>query len=151
VLRDRYWNLLAINDAAQAVFGFDDTDRNCLISFFTNARYRAMHVQWALVAPAVVAAFRADEAHAPADPEFGRVVGDLSVLSPEFAELWARHEVGASAQAVKAVRHPDAGDLFFDMTTLAVVDRPDWYLELYNPQPGSETGDRLERLRTAPA
>src|SRR5687767_11448448 len=31
VLRDRYWNLLAINDAAQAVFGFDDTDRNCLI------------------------------------------------------------------------------------------------------------------------
>ncbi|WP_344830263.1 helix-turn-helix domain-containing protein [Nonomuraea dietziae] len=59
VLRDRYWNLLAINDAARAVFGFDDTDHNCLISFFTNARYRDMHVHWASAAPVVVAAFRA--------------------------------------------------------------------------------------------
>ena len=86
------------------------------------------------VAPSVVAAFRADAARAPDDPEFGRVVDELNVLSPEFAELWARHEVGVPGQAVKAVRHPDAGDLFFDMTTLAVVDNPGWYLELYNPR-----------------
>ncbi len=146
VLRDRYWNLLAINDATRTVFGYGDTDHNCLISFFTNARYRSMHLPWALVAPAVVAAFRADAAHFPDDPEFGRVVDDLSAVSSEFAELWARHEVGAPIQAVKAVHHPEAGDLFFDTTTLAVLDRPDWYLVLYNPRPGTGTGDRLERL-----
>ncbi|GAA2649961.1 helix-turn-helix transcriptional regulator [Nonomuraea recticatena] len=146
VLRDRYWNLLAINDAARAVFGFGDTDHNCLISFFTNARYRDMHVHWASAAPVVVAAFRAAAAHAPDDPEFGRVVDDLSAASPEFARLWARHDVGVPVQTVKAVHHPEAGDLFFDMVTLAVVDRPEWYLELYNPRPGSETEDRLERL-----
>jgi hypothetical protein len=146
VLLDRYWNLLAINDAAKTVFGYRDTDHNCLITFFTNARYRSMHVHWASVAPAVVAAFRADAAHFPGDPEFGRVVGDLSAVSPEFAELWARHEVGAHIQAVKAVHHPEIGDLFFDKTTLAVVDRPGWHLELYNPRPGTATGDRLERL-----
>jgi hypothetical protein len=49
-------------------------------------------------------------------------------------------------QAVKAVRHPVAGDLFFDMTTLVVADRSDWLLELYNPRPGTDTADRLERL-----
>ncbi|WP_327109223.1 helix-turn-helix transcriptional regulator [Nonomuraea glycinis] len=134
LLRDRSWNLLAVNDAARTVFGFGDADHNCLISFFTNARYRGMHVHWESVAPSVVAAFRADAARAPDDPEFGRVVDELNVLSPEFAELWARHEVGVPGQAVKAVRHPDAGDLFFDMTTLAVVDNPGWYLELYNPR-----------------
>nr|WP_242001718.1 helix-turn-helix domain-containing protein [Kribbella steppae] len=37
ILRDQYWNLLAINDATRTVFGYDDTDHNCLISFFTNA------------------------------------------------------------------------------------------------------------------
>ncbi|MGN9782585.1 helix-turn-helix transcriptional regulator [Nonomuraea sp. ZG12] len=134
LLRDRYWNLLAVNDAAQTVFGFGDTDHNCLISFFTNARYRGMHVHWASVAPSVVAAFRADAAHAPDDPGFGRVVDELSAVSPEFAEMWARHEVGVPVQVVKAVRHPEAGELFFDLTTLAVVDNPGWYLELYNPR-----------------
>ncbi|WP_202918604.1 helix-turn-helix transcriptional regulator [Saccharothrix deserti] len=135
ILRDRYWNLLAVNDATRTVFGFDDTDRNCLISFFTNARYRDAHAHWASVAPNVVAAFRADAAHSPDDPEFGRVVDDLSAVSPEFTELWARHEVAAHAQAVKAVRHPEAGDLFFDLTTLIVADHPDWHLELYHPRP----------------
>ncbi|WP_343954332.1 helix-turn-helix transcriptional regulator [Nonomuraea longicatena] len=146
ILRDRYWNLLMVNDTAQAVFGLGDDDHNCLISFFTNARYRSMHTHWASAAPDVVAAFRADVARAPGDPEFGRVIDDLSAVSPEFAELWARHEVGLPAQSVKAVRHPEAGELLFDMTTLAVVDRPGWYLEFYNPQPGSETGHRLGLL-----
>ena len=146
ILRDRYWNLLAINDATRTVFGYGDTDHNCLISFFTNARYRSMHLPWASVAPAVVAAFRADAAHFPDDPEFDRMIGELSAASPEFAELWARHEVDAPTQAVKAVHHPEGGDLFFDMTTLAVVDRRDWYLELYNPRPSTGTEDRLERL-----
>ncbi|RZS43565.1 helix-turn-helix protein [Herbihabitans rhizosphaerae] len=150
VLRDRYWNLLVVNDAARAVFGYDDTDYNCLISFFTNARYRAMHVPWTDVAPAVVAAFRADAARAPGDPGFDRVIDELSAASPEFAELWARHDVGAPEQAVKAVRHPDAGELIFDTTTMTVADRPDGYVVLYDPRPGTGTEDRLRLLDLAP-
>jgi transcriptional regulator with XRE-family HTH domain len=146
ILRDRYWNLLAINDAVRAVFGYDDTDRNCLVSFFTNDRYRAAHAHWASVAPTVVAAFRAAAAHSPGDPGFGRVVDDLTAVSPEFAELWARHEVSAPVQGVKAVRHPDVGDLLFDVTSLTVADRPDLLLELYNPRPGTGTGERLRQL-----
>jgi len=133
LLRDRYWNLLAVNDATRTVFGLDD-DRNCLVAFFTNDHYRDMHVNWASVAPSVVAAFRADVAHAPDDPEFARVIDDLRAVSPEFASLWARHDVDVPKQTVKAIR-----DLVFDVTTLAVVDRPGWYLELYNlvvPHPG---------------
>ena len=146
ILRDRYWNLLVVNDATREVFGYDDTDHNCLVSFFTNPRYRAAHVHWESVAPPVVAAFRAAAAHAPDDPGFPRVVDRLSAVSPEFATLWARHEVGVPGQAVKAVRHPEAGDLVFDMTTLIVADRPDWHLELYHPRPGTGTDDRLGRL-----
>ena len=149
ILRDRYWNLLAINDASRTVFGYDDTDHNCLVTFFTNARYRDMHVHWTSVAPVVVAAFRADAAHAPADPEFDRVIAELSAVSTEFAELWACHEVGAKVQAVKAIHHPEAGDLLFDVTTLAVADGSDRYLELCNPRPGTGTAEQLERLAHA--
>ncbi|WP_280492441.1 helix-turn-helix transcriptional regulator [Nocardia asiatica] len=146
VLRDRSWNLLGVNDSARTVFGFTDADHNCLISFFTNARYRGMHAEWSAIAPAVVAAFRADAAHYPGDPEFDRVIGELTAVSAEFAELWARHDVDAAGQAVKAVHHPEAGDLLFDTTTLAVADHPDWFLVLYNPQPGTETARRVDGL-----
>ncbi|WP_067829578.1 helix-turn-helix transcriptional regulator [Nocardia inohanensis] len=146
ILRDRYWNLLAINDGTRAVFGYGDADENCLISFFTNARYRDLHTEWAAIAPEVVAAYRADVAHAPGDPAFARVIGELSAVSVEFAELWARHDVGAPTRTRKAVRHPEAGELVFDKTTLAVIDHPEWYLELYDPRPGTGTEQRLARL-----
>ncbi|MFI9505201.1 helix-turn-helix transcriptional regulator [Nocardia sp. NPDC052566] len=147
VLRDRYWNVLAFNDTARTVFGYDGTPSNCLITYFTSPRYRAMAEVWEAAASAVVAAYRADAAHAPADPQFHRVVQDLGATSPEFARLWERHEVGVPAQAVNALRHPEAGELFFDATTLTVADHPEWSLVLYNPKPGTETAVRLERLQ----
>ncbi|GAA3881726.1 helix-turn-helix transcriptional regulator [Saccharothrix violaceirubra] len=134
ILRDRCWNLLVVNEAARTLFGYAETDRNCLIAFFTNPRHREAHTHWTAVAPLVVAAFRADAAHFPDDPGFAAVVADLVDRSPEFARLWARHEVGRPGQTVKAVRHPEAGELLFDLTTLVVADRPDRYLELYNPR-----------------
>ncbi|WP_116068547.1 helix-turn-helix transcriptional regulator [Asanoa ferruginea] len=143
VLRDRHWNLLAVNDAAAAIYGYGPEDHNCLVTFFTSARHRDAHLHWAAVAPAVVAAFRADVAHAPDDPEYRRVVDELNAVSPEFAELWARHDVQVPGQMVKAVRHPEAGELFFDTTSLAVVDHPAWILELSNPRPGTGTAERL--------
>lgn len=146
LLRDRYRNLLAINDGTRAVLGYDDTDHNCMISFFTNTRYREPYEHWASAAPAVVASFRAEAARTPEDPEFHRLVAELTAVSPEFAELWARHDVGVPAQAVKAVHHPEVGRLLFDTTTLTVTDHPDWYLELYNPRPGTGTAELVERL-----
>jgi transcriptional regulator with XRE-family HTH domain len=124
LLRDRQWNLLAVNSPARSVFGLDD-DRNCLVAFFTNERYRELHVNWSSVAPQVVAAFRADAVHAD------EVVSSLAATSPSFAALWARHDVAAPVQTVKSVRSGD-GVLHYDLTTLAVTDHAGWYVELYN-------------------
>ncbi|MFI0483576.1 helix-turn-helix transcriptional regulator [Actinomadura sp. 9N215] len=145
-IRERHWNLIAYNDAAREVFGYGDTDHNCLVTFFTSVRYRDLHMQWAAVAPDVVGRFRADAARYPDDPEFARIAGDLLAVSPEFAELWNRHEVSAATQAVKAIRHPDAGELIFESTVLPLADRPGQDLVLYNPRPGTGTLERLERL-----
>jgi hypothetical protein len=146
ILHDRYRNLLAINDGTRTVFGYDDTDHNCMISFFTNTRYREPYEHWSSVAPAVVASFRAEVAHAPDDPEFHRLVAELTALSPEFARLWERHDVAVPEQGVKAVHHPEVGELLFDLTTLTVTDHPDWHLELYHPRPGTGTAELVERL-----
>ncbi|MGA5466079.1 helix-turn-helix transcriptional regulator [Mycobacterium sp. NPDC050041] len=146
VVRDRHWHLLAVNVWAETVFGYGEPDQNCLVTFFTSARYRGMRMNWEAAAPAVVAAFRADAALFPEDREFGRLVERLQAVSAEFAELWERHDVTAPAQTVKAVRHPAVGELHFDTTTLLVADHPDWHLELSNPLPGTDTRERLDRL-----
>ncbi|MFD5319631.1 helix-turn-helix transcriptional regulator [Streptomyces sp. NPDC127098] len=146
LLLDRYWNIVARNEAASAVFGYDDADHNCLVSFFTSPRYRSMNEQWSSVAPGVVATFRAEAARHPGDAGFRRVVVELREASRDFEGLWARHDVAAVNQAVKVVRHPDAGALAFDTSVLSLPHRPGLRVELHNPRPGTGTGSRLARL-----
>ncbi|MEO3869439.1 helix-turn-helix transcriptional regulator [Nonomuraea sp. B12E4] len=145
-VRDRHWSFTAMNDAARAVFGYGDTDHNCLISYFTNARFRALNQHWAETAPDVAAGFRGDAARYPDDPEFDRIAADLAAVSPEFAELWSRHDVGEHTSAVKAVDHPEAGLLVFDATLLPLPDHPGHNLILHNPRPGTGTEARLAAL-----
>ncbi|WP_019630497.1 helix-turn-helix transcriptional regulator [Actinomadura atramentaria] len=149
-IRDPHWNFVAINDAARACFGYGEDDYNCLVTFFTSARYRAIQPRWAEAAPGVAARFRAHAARFPGDPEFARIAADLGAVSPEFAELWARHEVSASARAVKAVRHPDVGELTFDAAAFPVPDLPGHDIVLHHPRPGTGTQERLERLMARP-
>ncbi|QFG26304.1 helix-turn-helix transcriptional regulator [Actinomadura sp. WMMB 499] len=145
-IRERHWNLIAINDAAREVFGYGETDHNCLVTFFTSMRYRAQQMHWAAAAPEVVGRFRADAARYPDDPEFARIAADLVAVSAEFAELWDRHEVSANAQAIKSVGHPEAGEMVFEATVLPLQERSGQELVLYNPRPGTGTRERLERL-----
>ncbi|KAF0847799.1 helix-turn-helix protein [Nocardia caishijiensis] len=147
IVRDRYWNILALNTLAGCVFGCDDGEpHNCLVTFFTSPRYRGLPEIWAEAAPGVVAAYRADAALVPHDDEFDRVAKELAAVSPEFAQLWDRHEVGVPAQAVNALHHPEVGELYFDATTLTVADNPNWSVVLYNPKPGTSTRERLTAL-----
>ncbi len=124
------------HDAARVVFGYGDDDHNCLVSFFTNARYRVLHRHWAETAADVAAAFRADAARYPDDGEFERIAADLAAVSPEFAELWERHDAAEHTHAVKAVDHPEAGTLVFDATLLPLPEHPGHHLILHNPVPG---------------
>lgn len=146
-VRDRHWNFAVVNEAARVVFGYGETDHSCLVSFFTNARYRAVHWHWAETAPQVVAGFRADAARYPDDPEFDRVAADLAEVSPDFAALWARHDAAAHTSAVVTVDHPRAGLLEFDAPLFPVPAHPGHHLVLHDPRPG--TAERLEELMRA--
>ncbi|MFI9644842.1 helix-turn-helix transcriptional regulator [Streptomyces sp. NPDC052040] len=148
-IRDRHWNFTDINDAARIVFGYGESDHNCLVSYFSNVRYRVLHRHWAETAPYVVAGFRADAARYPEDPEFDRIAEKLTQSSTEFAELWERHDVAEHTSAVKAVDHPEAGTLVFDATLLPLPELPGHHLILHNPRPGTDTQERLEQLLDA--
>jgi len=145
-IRDRHWNFTAVNAAARLVFGYGEADHNCLVSFFTNMGYRVSDQHWEQTAPDVAAAFRADAARYPNDPEFDRIAAELGAASPEFAALWARHDAAEHTSAVKAIDHPEAGRLIFDATMLPLPEHPGQHLILHNPRPGTDTAQRLAEL-----
>jgi transcriptional regulator with XRE-family HTH domain len=82
-----------------------------------------------------VADLRANYARYPGDPEIERLVTEMLALCPQFAEMWAAHEVEARGPMLKRVHHPQAGLLEFECQLLHIA----------------ETGQRLIVYCAAPA
>ncbi|MEE1938685.1 helix-turn-helix transcriptional regulator [Streptomyces sp. TRM 70361] len=147
---DRHWNTVVLNRAARLAFQCTEHDHNCLVSFFTNARYRAVLKHWRNAAREVVGQFRADAARYPEDPEFGRLASDLCAVSPDFAGIWAELPVGGSTHGTKALELPGLGTLTFEYTALPLPELPGHRLLLHTPAPGTGTEARLAELLAAP-
>jgi len=97
------------------------------------------------VAAAVVAQYRAASSEFPHDEGFRRIVAEVSELSPEFAELWARGDIEPSGRLDKEITHPVVGALFFESTQLRLPARPDLTVVMHAPL-DSETAAKLEWL-----
>ena len=69
----------------------------------------------------------------------GEIVDALLAVSPEFAEVWRRHEVDVTHHHdLKRYRHPELGEL-------ELYDRR---LLVFSAQPGSPSDEKLQRLIT---
>jgi hypothetical protein len=70
----------------------------------------------------------------------------LSGASPEFRDLWARHDVANLSEGHKAIQHPLVGELTFDFLFLQTTDSPDLRLLIHTPRSDSGTAGKIERL-----
>jgi transcriptional regulator with XRE-family HTH domain len=93
----------------------------------------------------VVMELRATLARYPADPVVSGLVAELRERSPEFARLWARHDVQAPQVLTKTFRHPVAGEITVDCDALTLSDR-DQRLVLYSAPAGSRSAEALALL-----
>lgn len=92
-----------------------------------------------------VAALRAAHSRSGGDPAAQAMVDRLSAVSPEFAELWSRHEVGRRTDTTKRVEHPLVGRLTLDCQVLSTPDGLA-SLVVFTPRPGSDDAERLQLL-----
>jgi transcriptional regulator with XRE-family HTH domain len=145
LLQDKYWNIIAANRAAELVFPLDG-ERNGLVCFFADPRFRSCLVGWQDAAASLVAQFRAEMSASPSDTGYVSVVRRLTGLSPEFAELWARHDVAPGGFVTKIFDHPRAGRLHFEISQLRVPRRPDLTVTLDNPVAGTDTSAKIAAL-----
>ena len=82
------------------------------------------------------------------DPSWDEDIRRLLEISPEFAELWARHDVAEPRDRVLRFRHPVAGELTFNRTELTVPSAAGLHIAVYAPRDES-TREGLARLRAA--
>jgi transcriptional regulator with XRE-family HTH domain len=93
-----------------------------------------------------VADLRATWSRRHRDADVRALVDALLAESPEFAEIWERHEVGVKRLEQKRFVHPQVGEMTVDCETLA-TDVEGQRLVILGAAPGTEAHGKLQLLR----
>ena len=145
-------NIIAWNAAYCAVFGdlsvLPERERNLIWRIFTNPVSRTVNEHWQEIAQAYLAQFRASYGRFINDPWWTEMIAELSEVSPEFRELWPRHDVIHLSEGHKLLHHPIVGDLDFDILWLQTVESGDLRLLIHTPRIGTDTAEKIQRLMT---
>ncbi len=148
-VRTPAWDILAWNEAAVATFAdyaaVPARARNLLTMHFLEPGLRDRHPQWAEVAAALVASYRAEMTRSGAVAEAAAVAAALGERSPEFRALWERHDVEVQGEPTKRLIHPALGPVSFEVSTLRLDGPGNLSMVVFNP---ATSADRA-RVREA--
>jgi transcriptional regulator with XRE-family HTH domain len=145
----RYTDVLASNDLARALDPCYEPGTNLLRATFLNVEIRHLYPFWERSAADVVAHFRARATPDLDDARLRDLVGELSIASAEFAELWARHDVRENLSGMKYFDHPLVGRLDLHFQAFGVSGADDQTLTVLHPAAGSRDEQSLELLAKA--
>ena len=137
------FDVLAANELATALSPRLRPGENRLRSLLLDPEEQAFQKDWATSAATIIAAFREQAGAHPDDPRFVELVGELSMASGRFRELWARHDVRKLEGGTTTVLHPVVGELHLHRDKLPVDGL---LLVLYYADAGSESAEKLSLL-----
>ncbi|GGF17494.1 helix-turn-helix domain-containing protein [Subtercola lobariae] len=145
-IEGRYLDVLASNPLAAALSPTLVPGANRLRDVFLDPAEQALFSNWEAAAEGLLAGFRRSIGTDIDDPRVIELVGELSLSSPEFRTLWARHDVGPRAGARLTLDHPQVGRLALDREKLAVSGTDGVMLVIYHPQPDTDCAEKLAFL-----
>ncbi|MFI2279436.1 helix-turn-helix transcriptional regulator [Nocardia beijingensis] len=142
----RYLDVLAANPLAAAVNSCSVPGVNQVRMVFLDPEAHDLYLDWPTIAADTVASLRATAGADLDDPRLTELVGELSLKSEEFRQLWARHDVRVKTAGVKAFRNPMVGNLTLSYETFSVNGAPGQMLIAYHAEPGSSSERSLALL-----
>ncbi|MCS0647114.1 helix-turn-helix transcriptional regulator [Curtobacterium flaccumfaciens] len=113
---------------------------------FLDPQARNFYQDWQRAAHTNVAILRREAGRTPNDKDLAALIGELSMRSDDFRELWAAHDVRRHYAGVKSFRHSVVGPLELHFQTLELAEDPGLSLTIYPATPGSSTADALRVL-----
>jgi transcriptional regulator with XRE-family HTH domain len=147
----RYMDVLAANSLATALAPYYTPGENLVRTTFLDPRIRHRYEDWDRAAAATVAALRALVGPDADDPQLNELVGELSVRSERFRQLWARHDARPKRSGVTKIHHPQLGALELSYEKLPIPDADRQTLCIYHAAPGSASAQALTLLATTTA
>ncbi|ADL44028.1 helix-turn-helix domain protein [Micromonospora aurantiaca ATCC 27029] len=150
---DRRMDVLAANRLGRALFAklFEADEPNLVRFVFLDSAARSFYPHWDRVAQSSLGALRAAAADMLDDARLTELVGELSLKSPEFRRLWARHDVRGKTHEAKLFHHHDVGELTLTYDSLTVAGATGQQLVVYQAEPGSRPAQALALLGTVAA
>jgi len=148
-IEGRYFDILASNRAARALSPRLVPGGNQLRDMFLDPAEQALHPEWENVTECFVANLRQAVGSDIDDPRFIELTGELSLASPRFRRLWARHEVRAQRGTPLRLDHPQVGEMTLNRERLAISGADGVMLVVYHPDAGSADADKLALLTAA--
>jgi len=150
-VQGRYMDVLAVNPLATALFPYCVKGENLVRAAFLDPHVRDMYGDWQQVTESTVAGLRALVGPDVDDPRLNELVGELSVRSERFAQLWARHDVRPKRSGTTRIDHPLVGPLELSYEKLPIPDTDRQTLGLYHAAAGSASAQALALLATIAA
>ncbi|MFE1963101.1 helix-turn-helix domain-containing protein [Streptomyces sp. NPDC059479] len=149
LVEGRYFDVLAANALATALSPRLAAGGNRLRDLFLDPAEQALYPDWENATAGMVAGFRESVGTDTDDPRFIELVGELSLVSPRFSRLWARHDVEACEGTPKQIDHPQVGGLRLNRERLGISGTAGQTLVVYHPDPGTDDADKLALLASA--
>ena len=140
-------DVLASNALARALAPCYEPGTNLLRSVFLDPESPHRHARWDELVAEAVAHFRAVARQNLDDPGLVDLVGELSLRSQHFRDLWARHDVRETVAGTKTYLHPVVGSITLRFTTLRTGGYDSQHLVVMHAPPGSADAERLALLR----
>jgi len=142
----RYFDVLAANSLARALSPNLQEGQNRLRAVFLDPAEQALFPDWDRATARLVAGFRQSVGTDTDDPRFVQLVGELSLSSERFRQLWARHDVQIREGMPARIHHPQVGDLTVSREKLAIGGAEGQLLVIYHAQPGTSSAEKLGLL-----
>ncbi|MBK3626307.1 helix-turn-helix domain-containing protein [Streptomyces sp. MBT49] len=150
VVQNGRLDLLAANALGRALYTdlFDPAGQppNIARYVFLDPRAEDFYADVGEAKDQLVAVLRATAGRDPLDRQVTRLVGELSLRSPDFATRWARHDVRRHSRGRKVVHHPAVGTMDLAYDDFALPGDPHVSITTYTADPGTPGADGLALL-----
>lgn len=148
-IEGRYFDILAANSLAKALSPRLDVGGNQLRDMFLDPAEQALYPEWEVVTECFIANLRQSVGKEVDNPRFIELVGELSLASPYFRRMWARHEVRAQRGTPMRLNHPQVGQMTLNRERLGINGADGLMLVVYHPDAGSDNAEKLALLASA--
>jgi len=108
--------------------------------------YKKLFIDWKFHAQGMLERFRSTIGQYIEDPWFTEFIEDLKRESGEFDLWWSNHDVQVNSETYKKLKHPIAGELFFEFISFDVSDNSNLKLIVNTPFKESDTHIKVKLL-----